>query len=221
MIILKQCKKCHINVITNEKLCPLCQNKLVGNKDDNVFPYIPTNKKRYSLFFKILLLVSVIVSLICIAIDLMLNKYHFSILVVFSFVCLFVILKTTLTKRDSIYKTILWELIIFALIILGWDYFTGWNSWSITYAVPILCMVGSVSVAILSIILHNFLDEELFYFICIALLGIIPLFFVFTNIVTTKIPSLVCSFLNIICFFGLLIFKYKEVNEELRRRMHF
>ena len=31
---MKQCKKCHINVITDEKLCPLCQNKLIGKKED-------------------------------------------------------------------------------------------------------------------------------------------------------------------------------------------
>ena len=219
MRLLKQCKKCRINVKTDEEICPICQNKLVG-KSENVFPYVPTIKKKYSLFFKILLLVSIVASLICVAIDYMLNKYHFSVLVIFGFICLFIILKTTLTKRDSIFKTILWELVIFAILTISWDYFTGWHSWSLTYAIPILCMVGSVSMAILSIILHDYLDEELFYFICIALVGIIPLIFIFTNIITNKLPSLICSFLNIFCFFGLLIFKFKEVKEELKRRMH-
>ena len=217
---MKQCKKCHVKVKTDENICPLCQNKLVGKDEKNVFPYIPTIKKRFSIFFKVLLLVSIVVSLICIAIDYVLNKYHFSILVIFGFVCLFIILKTTLTKRDSIYKTILWQLVILAILLICWDYFTGWHSWSLTYAIPILSIVGSVSIAILSIVLHDYLDEELFYFICIALIGIIPLIFVFTDIITNKLPSIICAFLNIICFLGLLIFKYKEVLEELKRRMH-
>lgn len=217
---MKQCKKCHVKVRTDEDVCPLCQNKLVGSSMENVFPYVPTIKKRFSLFFKILLLVSIVISLICVAIDYALNKYHFSLLVVFGFVCLFIILKTTMTKRDSIYKTILWQLVIFAILIISWDYFTGWHSWSLTYAVPILCIVGSVSIAILSIVLHDYLDEELFYFICIALIGIIPLIFVFTNIITNKIPSVICAFLNIFCFIGLVIFKSREILEELKRRMH-
>ena len=217
---MKQCKKCHVKVNVTDDICPLCQNKLVGKSENNVFPYVPTIKKRFSLFFKILLLVSIIVSLICVAIDHALNKYHFSLLVIFGFVCLFIILKTTLTKRDSIYKTILWQLVIFAILIISWDYFTGWHGWSLTYAVPILCIVGSVSIAILSIVLHDYLDEELFYFICIALIGMIPLTFVFTNIITNKIPSIICALLNIFCFLGLLIFKSKEILEELKRRMH-
>ena len=217
---MKQCKKCHVKVNVTDDICPLCQNKLVGKSENNVFPYVPTIKKRFSLFFKILLLVSIIVSLICVAIDYALNKYHFSLLVIFGFVCLFIILKTTLTKRDSIYKTILWQLVIFAILIISWDYFTGRHGWSLTYAVPILCIVGSVSIAILSIVLHDYLDEELFYFICIALIGMIPLTFVFTNIITNKIPSIICALLNIFCFLGLLIFKSKEILEELKRRMH-
>ena len=85
---MKQCKKCHVKVRTDEDVCPLCQNKLVGSKIENIFPYVPTIKKRFSLFFKILLLVSIIISLICVAIDYALNKYHFSLLVVFGFVLL-------------------------------------------------------------------------------------------------------------------------------------
>ena len=83
-----------------------------------------------------------------------------------------------------------------------------------------MCIVGSVSIAILSIVLHDYLDEELFYFICIALIGMIPLIFVFTYIITNKLPSIICALLNIFCFLGLLIFKSKEILEELKRRMH-
>ena len=151
----------------------------------------------------------------------MINSYHFSIFVVMGFICLFVILKIALTKRDSVFKTILWQLVILALIAISWDYFTGWHSWSLSYVLPILCIVGSISISIMAIVLKDYLDEELFYFICIVLIGIIPLIFVFTDIVTIKVPSIISSFLNLVCFFSLLILKYKDVKEELKRRMHF
>ncbi len=217
---MKECKKCHIKVQTDENICPLCQNKLIGKQNFSAFPYIPTLKKRFSLFFKILLLISITICLICAIIDYFLNKYHFSILVIYGFICLFVILKTNLNNKDSIYKTILKQLIMFTILAILWDYLTGWHNWSLTYVVPILCIAGSFGIAILAIILHNYLDEELFYFICIAIIGIIPLLFVFTDIVSNKLPSIICSFLNILCFLGLLIFKFKDVKEELVRRMH-
>ncbi len=218
---MKVCKKCKVKVKTDSDFCPLCQNKLTGKQEENVFPYIPTIYKKYFTFFRILLLVSIIISLTCIAIDLMINSYHFSIFVVMGFICLFVILKIALTKRDSVFKTILWQLVILALIAISWDYFTGWHSWSLSYVLPILCIVGSISISIMAIVLKDYLDEELFYFICIVLIGIIPLIFVFTDIVTIKVPSIISSFLNLVCFFSLLILKYKDVKEELKRRMHF
>lgn len=218
---MQTCKKCKIKVKSSDTICPLCQNVLAGKKSENSFPYIPTIYKKYFTFFRILLLVSVIICSICIAIDVLLpNIPHFSIFVVAAFVCLLVVLKIALAKRNNVYKSILWQMILLGVIVVLWDYFTGWLGWSITYVIPILCIIGSINMVIISIVMHSYLDEELIYFICIALIGFIPFIFLIANITTNEIPSIICILLNIICFFGLLIFKWKDVKEELQRRLH-
>ena len=216
---MRKCNKCNLKFKTDLDICPLCQNKLVGKKEDNVFPFIPNIYKKYSTFFKILLFISFIISLICITLDLMINKYHFSIFVVLGFVCLFIILKTAFNNKDSLFKSILSQLVILSILSVIWDYFTGFHSWSITYVIPILCIICSINLAILSIILKNYLEEEIFYFICIALIGVIPFIFILIGI-PNRIPSIISILLNLICFVSLLIFKFKDVKEELKRRMH-
>ena len=216
---MRICKKCNLKFKTDLDICPLCQNKLIGKKEENVFPFIPNIYKKYFTFFKILLFISIIISLICITIDLMIDKYHFSIFVILGFICLFIILKTAFNNKDSLFKSILWQLVILSTLSVIWDYFTGFHYWSITYVIPILCIICSVNLAILSIILKNYLEEELFYFICIALIGVVPFIFIIIGI-PNRIPSIISILLNLICFVSLLIFKFKDVKEELKRRMH-
>ena len=216
---MRICKKCNLKFKTDLDICPLCQNKLIGKKEDNVFPFIPNIYKKYSTFFKILLFISFIISLICITIDLMIDKYHFSIFVGLGFACLFIIWNTACTNKDSLCKSILSQLIILSVLSVIWDYFTGFHYWSITYVIPILCIICSINLAILSIILKDYLEEEIFYFICIALIGVIPFIFIIIGI-PNRIPSIISILLNSICFVSLSIFKFKDVKEELKRRMH-
>lgn len=216
---MRICKKCNLKIKTDSDVCPLCQNKLIGKKEGNVFPFIPNIYKKYFTFFKILLFISFIISLICITIDLIINKYHFSVFVVLGFICLFIILKTAFNNKESLSKSILIQLIILIILSIIWDYFTGFHYWSITYVIPILCIICSINFLILSMILKNYFEEEMFYFICIVLIGIIPLIFIIIGI-PNKIPSVISILLNLICFISLLIFRFKAVKEELKRRMH-
>ena len=216
---MRICKKCNLKIKTDSDICPLCQNKLIGKKEENVFPLIPNIYKKYFTFFKILLFISFIISLLCITVDLTINKYHFSLFVILGFICLFIILKTAFNNKESIFKSILSQLIILSCLSILWDYFTGFHRWSITYVIPILCIICSINLAILSIVLKDYLEQEIFYFICTILIGIIPLLFIVIDI-PNKIPSVISVLFNLICFITLLIFKFKDVKEELKRRMH-
>lgn len=216
---MRICKKCNLKIKTDSDICPLCQNKLIGKKEENVFPIIPNIYKKYLTFFKILLFISFIISLLCITADLMINKYHFSLFVILGFVCLFIILKTAFNNKESIFKSILSQLVILSCLSILWDYFTGFHHWSITYVIPILCIICSINLAILSIVLKDYLEQEIFYFICTILIGIIPLLFIVIGI-PNKIPSIISILLNLTCFITLLIFKFKDVKEEIKRRMH-
>lgn len=53
---MKQCKNCQINLNSTSSFCPLCQNKLVGEIENIIFPKIKVPKQ--NLFFKKLIFFS-------------------------------------------------------------------------------------------------------------------------------------------------------------------
>lgn len=214
------CSKCKVKIQTNHTLCPLCQNKIENNGEE-VFPYVPTPIERYSTFFRILLISSILISALMVLLDFIIpTKHHFSIYVIAGLLCLFILLKISLTKRENLPRSILWQVIAISILVCLWDYFTGWRGWSITYVVPIVCIVGSIDMSILAKVMKLYIDEQFIYFLDIFLLGLVPTIFLLTDIVYTDIPSLICIFLNVIAFFLILILRWDMVIQEVKRRFH-
>ena len=69
---MKKCNSCNIKFNTTEKICPLCQNKLVGNAE-GVFP-INYRYKGTVMIKKIMLFLSLTIFIICGFVDYQLNS---------------------------------------------------------------------------------------------------------------------------------------------------
>lgn len=217
---MKRCDKCKIDTDYSENICPLCQNVIEG-KSDSVFPFIPDPYKENKLFFKILILSCLLISIVAIFLDIIIpTNIHFSIFVICGILCLLLVLKIGLAKRYNISKTILWQVIIISFLCFLWDYFTGFYKWSITYVIPILCAIGSLNLVFLLKIFKVYIEDYLIYFIIVALLGFVPIIFLVLDLVTTDIPSLICIFISSVLFVLMIIFKRNDVIDELRRRLH-
>lgn len=212
------CKKCNVRV-SGSNSCPLCQSPIV-KEGEEVFPYIEDIYSRYKLFFKILLLIAFISSLICVFIDTIIKPVHFCIYVIAGWLCLLIILKIALSKRYNIPKSVIYQTVVISILLFLWDYFTGFLGWSISYAIPIICIVGSLDILITALIMHKYIDENLIYLICSALIGLVPNIFLYTNIVSPRLPSLICVFLNVLSFGIILVLKWEVLKEEFIRRFH-
>ena len=114
----------------------------------------------------------------------------------------------------------MWQVIIVSLLSFLWDYFTGFYKWSITYVIPIVCVIGSLNIIFLLKIFKIYIEDYLIYFIIVALLGFVPILFLVFNLVTTDIPSLICIFISAILFILMIVFKKNDIIDELRRRLH-
>ena len=70
---MKKCRSCNIEFNTNEKRCPLCQNELEGEPDEQLFP----KNVRYetnSLILKIVLFASIVAFLVIGFLDILVIK---------------------------------------------------------------------------------------------------------------------------------------------------
>ena len=219
---MKYCSKCKVSIVSSNDKCPLCQGLIESGKADDVFPYVPTIYKKYHLFFRLLIFISLVISAICIFINVLFpTDIYWSIFVLAGFACLILLLRISLDKHHNIPKTILWQVVAISILSLLWDYFTGWRGWSVAFVIPIICVVGSIDLVIIVKVMKMYITDYLFYFLLTILLGIIPLAFWLTGLVTVYYPSVICAFLNICALIAMFVFEGGAVIDELKRRFHF
>lgn len=218
---MKFCNKCKVSLNDNNDKCILCSSQVDGGNTDSVFPYVPTIYKEYGMFFKLLILISIICCSGCIFLDFLFpTNTNWSLFVVLGFICLFILLKIALFKRYNLPKRIVFQVVIISLLSIIWDYCTGWNRWSITFVVPIICSVASIDMVIIAKVLRLYIEDYLIYFILIALFGLVSILFIVFNWVSNVYPSYICIFLNLISFTMLIVLNFESVVRELNRRLH-
>lgn len=220
---MKRCEKCKVQVAGERKNCPLCQGPLSGESDGSreVFPKIPTIYKQYSLFFRILILVSIIAAVISVTINFMIPESGWwSVFVVAGIGCMWLSLAFSVRKRRNIPKNMLYQVVILSLVSALWDWLTGWHGWSVDYVVPIVCVAAMIAMAIVAQVMHLDISDLMIYFCIGALFGIVPLVFYFTGSLTVIYPSLICVAGSIISLAALMVFQGRAMRAELRRRLH-
>lgn len=220
---MKYCDKCKISIANGDVYCPLCDGLLKETEKEKemVFPYVDNVYKKYSKFFKILYFLCASASIISVLVNIFLVDHsYFSLFVVAGILCLLLLLRVTIDNRKNMPKTILLHVFLLSVLSLFWDFITGFKGWSITYAIPIICVVGSVDMAIVVTVMNIYITEYLIYFMVVVILGLVPLFFLFFSLVSTKIPSLICIFLNSIVLLFMFILQKEVVFTEIKRRFH-
>lgn len=220
---MKYCDKCKVEILNAEEYCPLCDGVLKNTEKtkEEVFPYVPNVYQKYSKFFKILYFICASASIISVLVNLFLvENSYFSLFVVAGCICLLLLLRVTIDNRKNMPKTILLHVFLLSILSLFWDFITGFKGWSLTYAIPIICVVGSVDMAIVVTVMNIYINEYFIYFMTVVLFGLIPLFFLFFSLVSNKIPSLICIFLNSIVLLFMFILQREVAFAEIKRRFH-
>ena len=71
---MQYCDQCHVNVRGGDSICPLCQHKLTGEKEQHLYPTLQTIYKKFQLLFKFLIAGTFSAGVICVGINLILPK---------------------------------------------------------------------------------------------------------------------------------------------------
>ncbi len=220
---MKYCEKCSLKIAGYRDECPLCQGRLVriSDEDEEVYPFIPTIYHEHSLFFKILILLSIVAAVISVTVNLMLPQSGWwSAFVVLGIACLWISLAFSVHKRNNIPKILMYQVVVISLLSILWDYVTHWHGWSLDYVIPIICILAMVSLAITARVMKMPIRDYLIYVCIDALFGIVPIIFYLTGRLGVIYPSLICVAMSIITLAALLIFEGESMMAELKRRLH-
>lgn len=219
---MKYCNNCKVNVAGNRKNCPLCQEMLKGDKsEDEVFPRISFVYKEHGLFFKIMLLISIIIASVSVAVNILLPQGGaWSLFILGGLGSVWASMVSAINKRNNIPKNIVYQVMIISVIVILWDLLTGWKGWSITYVIPFVCFFAMISMAIISKVRKLYVEDYILYIIIDGLFGLIQIIFIFTGGLTVLYPSLICIVTSVISLSSILIFEEKKLSSEIKRRLH-
>ncbi len=212
---MKKCRSCNIEFNTNEKRCPLCQNELEGEPDEQLFP----KNVRYetnSLILKIVLFASIVAFLVIGFLDFLVIKNiklmgYVSLGLLTNLVVIYFILKS----YQNIYKILGRYGFLLIILLLIWYFYT--KSPVITnYIIPSVCFFELAFNMIVGVILRrNYMIKYSSQIMMSIFLLLIPIVLVALKMTTDNILSYICVLLSIISTIGLLIFFFDDVKEEL------
>lgn len=219
---MKYCNNCKVNVVGNRKSCPLCQELLNGDKhEEDIFPKISFVYKEHGLFFKIMLLVSIIIATITVSINILFpQRGAWSLFILGGLVSVWVSMISAINKRNNIPKNIVYQVMIISVIAVIWDFLTSWKGWSITYVIPFVCFSAMISMSIISKVRKLHVEDYILYIIIDGLFGLIQIIFIITGGLTTLYPSLICIVTSITSLSTIIIFEEKMLRAEIKRRLH-
>lgn len=218
---MKYCGKCKVSFRGEETVCPLCQNRLSGVDEKAIYPMVPTIYRQFELFFKLLIFSTIIAGVTCVAVNLILPQSgYWSVFVVLGILCFWISLLYALRKKDNIPNNITAQVFILSTLSFGWDWFTGWRGWSLSFVIPISCSVAMLSLAIIAKVTKMPAGDYIIYLIVDIVFGTVPLIFYLTGLVGFVIPSIICISLSALSLSALILFEGKNVLREIIKSFH-
>ena len=140
---MQYCDHCKVQINGAHLVCPLCGGIIEQKesaKEEEVFPQIPTIYQEFNVFIRVLLFISIAVTVISFAVNMIFTREsRWSILVAAGILCMWISLFFIIRKRNNIPKTIVWQVGLLGVLSVLWDASMGWIGWSIDYVIPSIC----------------------------------------------------------------------------------
>lgn len=215
------CRKCGFHLTGSPECCPFCRGELEGECQEEVFPRIPDRESPYKIFMMFLTLGMAAALAVCITINLVLPQsgswWMFVAAGLFSG---WIAVAIALKKRGNLLKLVLWQVCAVSLLVLLWDWWTGFWGWSVSFVLPILYTFTLFVLSAAVVFLRLSAQDYLFYLLWDILLGGIPLTMLLCGAVRIALPSLICVACSLLFLLWLAMFRKAALKEELARRLH-
>lgn len=216
------CLECKVDIEGHWTNCPLCGQSLQCTNEKirpNPYPPIPLRFNR-DKGLRLLTIFTIISGLLFLGIEeIWLDRSQGIQLAVFGIVSLWTVVYTLIRKRRNIAKSILYLLILASFIGIYLDYLLGWNGWSTTYLIPVICIFANLALTISIKIIFPEVGDYILYLLIVTILGFFPAIFLLFNWTTNPIPALLSMSISAVVFVVLVITHWKVIFYEWQKRM--
>ena len=215
---MRTCPHCNISVGGSSEYCPLCQNALIGEASEDIWPAQEVIKGQ-SLLFSIQLFIVLSAAAISLCVDFLLEKHgavHWSLLVLVWTLVGEWLIKNFSHKYHNKSGILTLSLIILSILLMITGHFTG--SWKpiIRLVVPIIYIITLVVNFIMSMMEKK--SNALAYLLATVVISAGPyaLFFMLDKNISTAWT--ICLMVSLVTFIGVCVFKGRIVIMEIQKR---
>ncbi len=218
-----KCDNCKVSLQGKYEVCPLCGGIIreSDTAEEEIFPNIPTIFQEFNIFIRVIIMVSIVAIVVSFAVNLIFTKdSRWSLIVAAGIVCMWVSLFIIISKKSNIPKTIVWQVVLFGVLSVLWDWSMGWLGWSLDFVIPAVCFGAMVVMAIAAKILKIGVRDLLVYLFIDIIFGFVPIIFILTGVLNIIFPSVICVATSAISLSALILFQGDNMKAELKKKMH-
>ena len=218
---MAECKKCGVHITDDTDRCPFCRCVLEddGIKGENVYPDTEEKVKFWRILRKIILFLSLCaIGGMLIALYMGADIFNWTVVVTLILLYVNVSIYMSITgKIGYMFKTLFLTLLAL-LILIGIDYFTGYNRWSFDYTLPSGIIFLNVVCVILMIInrrnWQSYISLQLFNIFWSVVIAVL----LRLEIIRQPVLVIIAVSASVLVFAGTLIFGGRRASDELKRR---
>lgn len=179
------------------------------------------NIEKGKIIKKMLLLISVIISILLVVINFCIDTtYKWSLLCIVGIIYVWLTTLYSLKRNVNIASHVMIQMICITALTVAIDYILGYEGWSITLAVPIIIMIGNVTLLILTIVSRKKYIKYAIYQIIIFILSMIPLILMKYNVQNYNLPTIISSSIAGATLCLTLILCGRDLYKDIIRRFH-
>jgi len=218
---MAECKKCGVVIKDDTDRCPFCRCVLEddGVKGVNVYPDAVAKIKVWRVIRKIVLFLSLCaMGGLIIANNMGIDLMNWTIVIGLILLYVNITIYMSITGRIGYMSKTLVLTVVGVLILIGIDYFTGYNRWSLDYTLPSAILFLNLGCLVLMITnrrnWQSYLTVQLFNILWSGILVVL----LKLDIIRQPLLVMIAAVVSVLVFLGTVIFGGKRAVEELKRR---
>ncbi|MFC0673861.1 DUF6320 domain-containing protein [Brachybacterium hainanense] len=220
---MRRCYACGVDIEGAWEHCPLCGGTVTGTSVPSPFPVLPLRYSRRRLY-QTLFLASLGVILASFALQLLFDRRPAGIglgrSLWLGIAAMWLVTLMAVRKRRNVAKSVVYLVVIVGGICAYWDYLAGWDGWSLTYAVPIMCGCSILALVIAVPALRLETGDHVLYSGLTLLLGLVPMVFVVLGWVSDPLASICSTLASVLVLLLQQRVRFADAAHELGKRLH-
>lgn len=231
--MMKKCRNCHVAILDNTRICPLCSSVLefpqteAGTESQEMgetagmYPDVKDTARKLNFLVRLYTFLAIVTEGGLIAINYVtFSGLWWSAISGIAILYFYITLRYSIQKNSGYLRVILTQVFCGVILTVGIDMIVGYRGWSVDFVAPGAILLIDLAVIILMLVnVANWQSYMLLQMLTVVLsVGMLILWR--AGIVKVPVVTIIAAAVSAVLFVGTIIFGDRRAKNELKRRFH-